>query len=235
MKQILKRILKEIGWIGFVYRISYKFGLITMLPSTFVKNIPVCENGDILVKISSSDTNKILVYCPEENEVLVRKNVFDMLVVASSLLPSDVRLNIRYGYRSVRLQEKFWEDVCMEIKQKNPYFTPEEVESLARKYSALPNGNGPHQTGGAVDVFIVDKNGNSLDFGSEYCTHDDTTPMYSKSISVEQQKHRRQLREVMQSAGFLYYPGEWWHYSFGDQMWAAYTGRKCAIYGPAKM
>ncbi|MEK7328268.1 MAG: hypothetical protein AAB217_23735, partial [Chloroflexota bacterium] len=45
----------------------------------------------------------------------------------------------------------------------------QEVESLARKYSALPNGNGPHQTGGAVDVLIVDKNGNSLDFGSEYC------------------------------------------------------------------
>lgn len=234
MKQILKKILKEIGWIGFVYRASYKLGFITMIPSMYIRNIPVCENEDILVKISSLGATRIVVSCPEERGVLVRKSVLDKLVVASSMLPPDLKLFIRYGYRSVCVQEKFWNDVCVEVKQKNPDFTPDEVESLARKYSALPNGNGPHQTGGAVDVLIVDKNGNFLDFGSEYCAHNDATPMHTKSINTEQQKQRKQLRKIMQSVGFSYYPGEWWHFSFGDQAWAAYTGNKCAVYGPVK-
>ena len=52
MKQIFKRILKEIRLIGLVYRISYKLGFIIMIPSTYVKSIPVCENGDTLIKIS---------------------------------------------------------------------------------------------------------------------------------------------------------------------------------------
>lgn len=235
MKQILKKILKEMGWLGFVYKISYRLGLITMIPSTYIKDIPVCENGDILVKISSSDSDRIIVSCPEEGEVFVRKNVLNMLIVASSMLPPDLKLLVRYGYRSVCVQKKFWEDVCAEVKYNNPDLALQEVESLARKYSALPNGNGPHQTGGAVDVLIVDKNGNSLDFGSEYCAHNDATPMHTKSINTEQQKQRKQLRKIMQSVGFSYYPGEWWHHSFGDKMWAAYTGRKCALYGPAKI
>lgn len=223
------------GWLGFVYKISYRLGLITMIPSTYIKDIPVCENGDILVKISSSDADRIIVSCPEEGEVFVRKNVLNMLIVASSMLPPDLKLCIRYGYRSTRVQKKFWEEVCAEIKHKKPDLTLEEVESLARKYSALPNGNGPHQTGGAVDIIVVDKNGNFPDFGTEYRAHNVATPMFATSINTEQRKQRKQLRKIMQSVGFSYYPGEWWHYSFGDQMWASYSGKKCAIYGPAKI
>jgi D-alanyl-D-alanine dipeptidase len=31
------------------------------------------------------------------------------------------------------------------------------------------------------------------------------------------------------------YPAEWWHYSYGDRMWAAYSNRRTAIYGVLDM
>jgi D-alanyl-D-alanine dipeptidase len=35
----------------------------------------------------------------------------------------------------------------------------------------------------------------------------------------------------MAEAGFANHPDEWWHYSYGDQTWAALTGRRAALYG----
>lgn len=229
MKQLLKKILKEIGCLGFMYRASYKLGFIAMIPSTYIRAVPICENGDPLVPLVSF--GKISVFCPDEDVVLVRKTVSEKLSVASLMLPSGSKLKVLYGYRSMRVQSKFWEEACVMAKQENPNLTLREIEAIARRYSALPTGGGPHQTGGAVDVLIVDARGTSLDFGTPYRGHGDAVPMHSRSISFAQKENRRMLRNIMRKAGFVYYPGEWWHYSFGDQVWAAYTGNTCVPYG----
>ncbi|MBI3634036.1 MAG: D-alanyl-D-alanine carboxypeptidase family protein [Candidatus Yonathbacteria bacterium] len=203
-----------------------------MIPSTYINAIPVKENGDPLVEVTSSE--KIVVFCPDESRVLMRSVVLGKLNYASKILPDGLKLKILYGYRSLRVQEKFWEETCAEIKHKDPQLSEQEIEAHARQYSALPTGNGPHQTGGAIDVLIVDKDDNSLDFGSKYRSHGDSVAMHSKTATLTQRQNRKFLREVMFSVGFTYYPGEWWHFSFGDRMWAAYTGNKFALYGPAK-
>ncbi|MDG2329833.1 MAG: M15 family metallopeptidase, partial [Synechococcus sp. cluster2_bin.44] len=33
--------------------------------------------------------------------------------------------------------------------------------------------------------------------------------------------------------GFIQHPNEWWHYSYGDQLWAWRSGAECAIYAEA--
>ena len=35
--------------------------------------------------------------------------------------------------------------------------------------------------------------------------------------------------------GFTNLPSEWWHYDFGDQLWAHYGGHGQALYGPAEL
>ena len=35
----------------------------------------------------------------------------------------------------------------------------------------------------------------------------------------------------MERHDFVCYPGEWWHYSYGDQAWAVYRGENAALYG----
>ena len=42
------------------------------------------------------------------------------------------------------------------------------------------------------------------------------------------------LRRVMEAEGFTVNPTEWWHWSHGDQAWAAHTGASTARYGPAR-
>ena len=43
----------------------------------------------------------------------------------------------------------------------------------------------------------------------------------------------RLLADVMEASGFAQHPNEWWHYSFGDQLWAWRRGAAVAIYAEA--
>ena len=228
MKQVLKKILNRIGLLGSIYRMSYRTGLISMIPSIYIRALSIHETNDPLVPISSE---KLLVFCPEEETVVVRKEVLKKLLDVTSKLPNGYKLKVLYAYRSLDVQRKFWEEVCLRVKQENPSFSADEVVSEARKYSASPTGEGPHQTGGAVDVLIVNEKGDPLDFGTEYRGFGELVPMHSRLVTKKQKENRILLRDAMLSAGFVYYPGEWWHYSFGDQAWAAYTGNKYAWYG----
>lgn len=59
-----------------------------------------------------------------------------------------------------------------------------------------------------------------------------------QKLTEDQQRalqNRRFLYRIMKTAGFSNYPEEWWHWSFGDNMDAANTGKPFAIYGGVKM
>ena len=45
------------------------------------------------------------------------------------------------------------------------------------------------------------------------------------------QRNRQLLYEVMTGVGFVNYPLEYWHYSYGDYYWAKANGVDSAIYG----
>ena len=47
--------------------------------------------------------------------------------------------------------------------------------------------------------------------------------------------NRRILYWAIVEAGFASNPGEWWHFSFGDQLWAQLTQAVAALYGPAEL
>ncbi len=44
-------------------------------------------------------------------------------------------------------------------------------------------------------------------------------------------QQRLLLKAVMEHAGFQRHPGEWWHFCYGDQMWAWLSEATTAIYG----
>lgn len=57
------------------------------------------------------------------------------------------------------------------------------------------------------------------------------TYTYSKSISETAKKNRQILIQSMEQVGFINYPPEWWHWSYGDRYWA-FMNHCEAIYGP---
>ncbi|UWU45953.1 D-ala-D-ala dipeptidase [Limnospira platensis C1] len=42
----------------------------------------------------------------------------------------------------------------------------------------------------------------------------------SDPTELEYHRNRQILKQVMTRAGFLQHLHEWWHFSYGDQMWA---------------
>ncbi|MDX2239931.1 MAG: M15 family metallopeptidase [Leptolyngbyaceae cyanobacterium bins.302] len=100
----------------------------------------------------------------------------------------------------------------------------------------------PHSTGGAVDVTLVNQLGEQVDMGSAI---DEISPRsypnhYATSTSQAEQRfhqHRAWLNQVMTQAGFKRHPQEWWHFCYGDQLWAWLTQQEkgdqstVALYG----
>ncbi|NJL21835.1 MAG: M15 family metallopeptidase, partial [Leptolyngbyaceae cyanobacterium SM1_3_5] len=51
-------------------------------------------------------------------------------------------------------------------------------------------------------------------------SHPDYLADRSDAKSIQFHAHRQLLRQIMVSIEFRQHPNEWWHFSFGDQMWA---------------
>jgi D-alanyl-D-alanine dipeptidase len=70
----------------------------------------------------------------------------------------------------------------------------------------------PHCRGVAVDLTLIDENGNELDMGTEFDNFTDLAKHGSTEVSREAQKNRYILFGIMMTAGWDFYRQEWWHY-----------------------
>lgn len=211
--------------------LRYKLWLIgyqNTLPSFVVSSMPIIENGESLVEISKH--SRIVCVAPNP---YVRASVAKMLLSVADNLPQGFCLKILYAFRDQETQQRFWDEALNDVKIKNPSASSDEIIRITKSLSAEPGGVGPHQTGGAVDVTLIDEVGNELQMGTNYRDHSNLAkiPMFSKLCTPTEKSNRAILCKIMLGAGFYYYPGEWWHYSYGDQSWAAYTGNTVAVYG----
>ena len=102
----------------------------------------------------------------------------------------------------------------------------------------------PHSTGAAVDLTLADAAGEPLLMGSEIdaigaVSEPDHYLNVANALADGADRdqallwHRRRslLRQVMEAQGFAQHPNEWWHFSYGDQLWAWTTGATQALYG----
>ena len=130
-----------------------------------------------------------------------------------------------------------------QIRKRHPDISQAELIAEVERYWAAPSAGAsapsPHSTGGAVDLTIRWRGGEALWMGSLF---DDASPIAhldhfeaeraAWSFSAEEARaNRRLLYWLMVEAGFAANPNEWWHFSYGDQMWAQATGAAAALYG----
>lgn len=121
----------------------------------------------------------------------------------------------------------------------------EQVYQFWAVPSLDPRTPPPHSTGAAVDVTLVDSRGQPIDMGSPIDELSERSlPDYYATLATQlndqvsdqadvnkltrdrallYHQHRQVLRNAMLNAGFCQNPNEWWHFSFGDQMWAWLT------------
>jgi D-alanyl-D-alanine dipeptidase len=117
------------------------------------------------------------------------------------------------------------------LKKKHLDWSMEKLKLETSKCVAPLDIVPPHSTGGAIDISIIGPDGRQLDMGSRLGRFTEKTYTGSNKIPLEARKNRSLLINVMTNFGFINYPTEWWHWSYGDQYWAAALKKKYSIYG----
>lgn len=167
-----------------------------------------------------------------------RKIVGEKLVRAQSLLPDGIKLLVKECYRPMWVQKSFWDGYTSFLKKKFPDWSEQEIYNECSKLNA-PLDVAPHTTGGAVDLTLMDSNGQWLDMGTEFNAEpiktENATYTAAPNISDEAKSNRRMLSDAMLASGFVNYPTEWWHWSYGDKYWALMEAKPYAIFGSLEL
>lgn len=173
-----------------------------------------------------------------------RKTVAEELSKISQEIAPD-RIKVFDAFRPIQIQQQWFDDVYRDVAVQNPSWNAEQIYQATILCIFPPSVDlrmpPPHSTGAALDLTITTLHGTEMDMGTDYAQF--TSPQLftnAKGISSSQRAKCVQLLRLMGSHGFVNYPGEWWHFFFGDRDWVAYTGLPLpAIYGrvhdPCKM
>ena len=206
-----------------------RLGIRHILPSDYINEIRVTENNDPMVQLLADES-----WVKTDGKVFFgRKGMIERLLkAAKEVSEKDYRLHIYQIYRSPEIQSNRRNELYEQLKQKYP--DCDETEILRLLNISIAGVGGGHQTGGAVDLGLCDYEGRELDMGTQYLEHNPKTKTRFKTLNEENRRNRCILLDAMQRAGFVNYPAEWWHFSYGDKMWAAYSSKKSALYDIVK-
>jgi D-alanyl-D-alanine dipeptidase len=79
-------------------------------------------------------------------------------------------------------------------------------------FLADPRRGSPHSRGVAVDLTLLDSNGDMLDMGTGFDAFTPVSHHGSREISEIAQQNRLLLLGLMTQSGWDFYRNEWWHY-----------------------
>jgi len=84
------------------------------------------------------------------------------------------------------------------------------------EFLADPRRGSPHSRGVAVDLTLIDAEGNALDMGTGFDAFTPLSHHGSTDVTAKAQANRHLLLGLMTSAGWDFYRNEWWHYQLFD-------------------
>jgi D-alanyl-D-alanine dipeptidase len=209
---------------------------IVLISDPRVLAVPIVESGEPMVDLHAHP--EILLdprLRPESNSFFnVRRSVADKLVAAAKTLPAGIRFLLIEGHRPLSLQKMHFEEYSKTLRELQPSWDAQRVYQEASKYIAPPEIIPPHSTGAAIDITLADAKGIEIDMGTAL----NATPVEcdnacfteALNISAEAKENRAILIAALSGVGFVNYPTEWWHWSYGDRYWAYVLKRKEAIF-----
>ena len=186
------------------------------------------RKGKVLIQMSAVRKNFEIEEGRFDNILYVRKTIARMLNIVENSLPLGYQLVIFDAFRPVEYQAKRFKERFDKFKQEYPLKSEQEIRELTYVYIFPPNMDlkkpSPHSTGGALDLTLAYQ-GKLVDMGTDYGNYDknrDLIQTNSELITGVQKENRRFFIKAMLNAGFANYPGEWWHFMYGDREWVAY-------------
>ncbi len=221
---------------------------ITLIADPEVLAIPVGQSSEPLVDLTQQT---VIAYGPSpeipdnKDYVFLRQTVYDKLVAAQQQLPPGYHFCLYEGYRSMALQKMIFDQHFANTQARYPQKTSDELfQETIKLVSPVINQDGsdnipPHATGSAIDVYLIDDRGSPLEMGihpKDWMQDEGGVLSLTAStlISPAATKNRHIMSAVLSAVGFVNYPTEYWHWSYGDRYWAFVTQQPQSIYGQIK-
>ncbi|MCS7013699.1 MAG: D-alanyl-D-alanine dipeptidase [Chloroherpetonaceae bacterium] len=161
-------------------------------------------NPRILIEMRYATANNFMkkaVY--KSARCLLQRSVAERLSrVQERLEKLGYGLKIYDAYRPLSAQWELWKVVP------NPTFV------------ADPRKGSKHNRGAAVDLTLVDREGNEVEMPTEYDAFVKEARSDYMDLPPHILRHRQILHDAMKAEGFLPNPSEWWH--FDDPDWHTY-------------
>ena len=204
----------------------------------------IAENGEVLVPTSGCAawlTHPVYHADGLPNalpDVWVRAGVYDRLRMAARALPPGYRLVLLDGWRSKALQQALYQKIRSEVAARHPEASAPEIDQITMQFAAPPSDSqtrhSPHVTGGAIDVTLADETGAILPMGSGF-DEPSARSWTDAAVGSPEVERRHLLCQAMFQAGFTNLASEWWHFDYGNWVWAVAAGQPAAFYGPTSL
>lgn len=168
-------------------------------------------NDTTFVKLKkfSTDFAYDMKYATEDN--FLKKKVYDcgecylrlktiksLIEANNEFISKGYHIKLYDCYRPIDIQKKMWELV------------PDA------DYVADPSKGSIHNRGGAVDITLIDKDGNELDMGTKFDFFGPKAGHSYQDLPELVKQNRALLKEVMLKHNFKSFQSEWWHYNLSE-------------------
>ncbi len=154
----------------------------------------------VSMKLSTSDTS-INEPFYNRNLCLLQYDTLQKLIKAIDMFKASGYTVVIYdAYRPTSVQQR-WFDVVR-----------------VHKWVADPSRGmgGVHDRGTAIDMSLIDKDGNELEMPTPMHTFTEASARTSEEMSDTARKNMDYMTRVMTSCGFTYITSEWWHFQCRD-------------------
>ncbi len=204
-----------------------------------VPTITIKDDNSPLISLKKSNFN--LIFEPsvfKGYKYNVRESIYEKIGRISKILDKqNKRLIIRSVWRGFAHQKLLRDRRVKIIKKDYPNKSLEEINKIV-SYFIAPEEESMHSTGGAVDALIYDlKKDSVMDFGNNVGLHlelNKTCYPFYPDITPQVRKNRKLLINLFDEEGFVVDPKEYWHFDYGNAIWAIEKDKKYAKYGIIK-
>jgi D-alanyl-D-alanine dipeptidase len=127
--------------------------------------------------------------------ILKYKTIKKLLIAKAAADSLGFQIKLFDCYRPLSVQKLMWEVLP------NPLFV------------ANPSNGSVHNRGGAVDLTLLDAQGNELDMGTPFDFFGKASAHHFLDFPEDILSNRLLLKKIMSESGFISLPSEWWHYN----------------------
>ncbi|MBI5705619.1 MAG: hypothetical protein HZC36_01365 [Armatimonadetes bacterium] len=199
-------------------------------PLAALDRVPLEESGEPLVSLLEGAPTAIIA----RDTVIpyLRRTAAEMLERAARSLPKGYVIGVTDAWRPFERQKRIYEFMLRCAREAYPDRPDAALRRTVNRVVHAYDRKAPpgHCTGAAVDVNLLDLNGNTLDVSAPFDRFA-ASRTYTLGLDRQAQERRTILVEAMLGAGFSNCRDEWWHYSYGDAAWAVRLAQPVCFYG----